>query len=110
MCFSVNNQSSFNNIEAKWINELRHHCSNVPVILVGTKSDLRSVKMNNNSYGRDLIKKESATELAKRIRAVAYVECSAKTRDGILTVMEKAVLAALFQPENTPKKNMCMLL
>lgn len=41
LCFSIVNRNSFQNISAKWIQEIKHHCPNTPVILIGTKLDLR---------------------------------------------------------------------
>jgi Ras-related C3 botulinum toxin substrate 1 len=41
VCYSVVSPTSFENVQAKWIPELRHHAPNAPVILVGTKTDLR---------------------------------------------------------------------
>merc|ERR1712178_549932 len=42
VCFSVVSMPSFNNVKSKWIPEIQHHAPGVPVILVGTKSDLRN--------------------------------------------------------------------
>jgi Ras-related C3 botulinum toxin substrate 1 len=41
VCFSVVSPTSYESVSAKWIPELRHHAPDVPIILVGTKTDLR---------------------------------------------------------------------
>ena len=39
VCFSVT--ESLENVKAKWVPEVRHHCPKVPIVLVGCKADLR---------------------------------------------------------------------
>ena len=41
ICFSVVNPSSFENVRSKWSSEITFYCPETPVILVGTKVDLR---------------------------------------------------------------------
>ena len=41
VCFSVTENWSLENAASKWIPEVRHHCPEAPIILVGTKADLR---------------------------------------------------------------------
>ncbi len=41
LCFSVVSPTSYENVSANWIRELRHHAPYSPIILVGTKTDLR---------------------------------------------------------------------
>ena len=44
ICFSVVNPTSFNNVMEKWHPEVTHYCPNVPIVLAGTKTDLRDDK------------------------------------------------------------------
>ncbi len=41
ICFSVVDPPSFEQVLARWVPEVRYHCPYVPIVLVGTKSDLR---------------------------------------------------------------------
>jgi len=40
MCFSIDQPESLENIQKKWLTEIKHHCPNVPIFLVGNKKDL----------------------------------------------------------------------
>ena len=42
ICASVVAPDSFINAREKWISEIRHHCPDTPVLLVGLKTDLRN--------------------------------------------------------------------
>ncbi|KAK8503993.1 hypothetical protein V6N12_033210 [Hibiscus sabdariffa] len=44
LAFSLISKASYENIHKNWILELRHYAPNVPVVLVGTKLDLRDDK------------------------------------------------------------------
>ena len=39
VCYSIDSRESFKNINS-WIKEVRNHCPNIPIVLVGTKNDL----------------------------------------------------------------------
>merc|ERR1712039_178606 len=41
VCFSVISNASFENVKTKWVPEIQHHAPGVPIVLVGTKADLR---------------------------------------------------------------------
>ena len=47
VCFSVSSYATFQNVEAKWLPEVTHHCPDTPILLVGTKSDLREHPESN---------------------------------------------------------------
>lgn len=102
LCFSVVSRASFENTESKWLPEIRHHCPDVPIVLCGTKTDLRGKDTNP-------ITQQEGEALAKKIKAVTYVECSAMTRDHLKDVFDEAILAALYPPK--PKKaSPCLVL
>ena len=96
MCFSIDSPDSLQNIIEKWSPEVKHFCPNVPIILVGNKKDLR----NDSSTLKELrrvnqipVKSEDAQTVANEINAFAYLECSAKTKDGVREVFEMAAQA-----------------
>ena len=98
MCFSIDSPDSLENIPEKWTPEVKHFCPNVPIILVGNKKDLR----NDEGTKKELIKmKQEPTKhedgrgMAERIAAFGYLECSAKTKEGVREVFETATRAAL---------------
>ena len=77
ICFAVNNPVSFGNIETKWYPEIQFHCPGVPIILVGTKQDLRE-------ESSETVSAQDAESLANKIGANCYMECSALTQSSIL--------------------------
>ena len=44
LCFSCVSTNSFNNVRDKWYPEVRHYCPDTPVVVVGTKIDMRTDK------------------------------------------------------------------
>ena len=41
LCFSISCPDSLENIPERWVQEIKHFCPRVPVLLVGLKKDLR---------------------------------------------------------------------
>ena len=98
MCFSVDSRDSLENIQAKWVPEVKHFCPNVPFLLIATKIDLRSDPQTRQQFARDketVIRPEEGKAMADKVQAWAYLECSAKTREGVRAVFDNATLAAL---------------
>lgn len=50
MCFAIDNITSFNEVNMMWIDEVQRHAKGVPIILVGTKSDLRNDVARQKMY------------------------------------------------------------
>ncbi|KAH9494436.1 hypothetical protein Btru_020002 [Bulinus truncatus] len=98
LCFSVVSPTSFNNIQEKWVPEIRKHARDVPIMLVGTQCDLRNdvkVLIELANYKEKPVTEADAAKLAQEIGAVGYVECSALTQKNLKDVFDQAILAAL---------------
>lgn len=111
ICFSLVRPSSLENVEAKWSKEVAHHNPNTPIILVGTKLDLRdsatgdsALKSNQVQY----VTHQKGLAMARKINAYKYLECSALTQKGLKAVFDEAIRAVLI-PELKPKKRACTL-
>ncbi|XP_068896246.1 ras-like GTP-binding protein Rho1 isoform X2 [Tenebrio molitor] len=111
MCFSVDSPDSLENIPEKWTPEVKHFCPNVPIILVGNKKDLRNDPNTINELKKmkqEPVKPQDGRSMAEKINAFAYLECSAKSKEGVREVFENATRAALQVKKK--KKHRCNLL
>jgi len=118
VCFSIISPASFENVKAKWYPEVNHHNPNTPLILVGTKLDLRDDKETIDRLAEKKLSPIShaqGLQMAKEINAVKYLECSALTQKGLKTVFDEAIRAVI-APETKKKgaggkkKGGCMLM
>ncbi|XP_027113418.1 rac-like GTP-binding protein 5 [Coffea eugenioides] len=105
LAFSLISRPSFENISKKWVPELRHYAPSVPIVLVGTKLDLRDDKQFKLDYpGACTISPEQGEELKKQIGAVAYIDCSAKTQQNVKAVFDAAIKVVLRPPKSKKQK------
>ncbi|XP_029537295.1 rho-related GTP-binding protein RhoG-like [Oncorhynchus nerka] len=112
ICFSVASPPSFENVKHKWHPEVTHHCPNTPILLVGTKKDLRNdseVLKKLKDQNQTTITQQQGIALARQIQAIKYLECSALNQDGIKEVFAEGVRAFL-NPQPVATKKPCVLL
>jgi len=115
LCFSLVNPVSFSNIKMKWLREVKHHCPNSKLILVGTKLDVREDKEKLEKLGDGMkpVDSQDGENLANEIGAIKYMECSALTQKGLKQVFDEAIKAIL-RPRKAPapkkKSEGCVLL
>jgi len=113
ICYSTVSPSSYENVTTKWFPEVRHHCPEAPILLIGTKIDLREDKDvigKLSKQGLSVIKRDQGLKLSSKIRATKYLECSALTQRGLKQVFDEAVRSVLMpQPPPKPSKK-CVLL
>ncbi|XP_059819558.1 rho-related GTP-binding protein RhoG-like [Hypanus sabinus] len=111
ICFSIGDPTSFERVWSDWYSEVHRHRPNVPVLLVGTKKDLRQ----DSDTVHGLLQRQSApvtyqqgARLARRMRAAKYLECSALLREGVREVFEEAARAVLHRGR-TKRARSCVL-
>lgn len=111
MCFSIDAPDSLDNIPEKWTPEVKHFCPNVPIILVGNKKDIRNdegIRRELSRMKQEPVRSEQGKVMSESIGAFAYLECSAKTKEGVREVFEMATRAALQVKKKKGKR--CVLL
>lgn len=75
----------------QWVPEITHHCQKTPFLLVGTQIDLRDENSTLEKLAKNKqkpISMEQGEKLAKELKAVKYVECSALTQVSHSTVLD----------------------
>lgn len=114
LCFSLMSESSLKNVKEKWYPEIRNHDAHVPVVLVGTKLDLRQDKAAVRTLRQrhqEPVTTGQGNEVARAIKAKRYFECSSLTQENLKHAFLETVKIAL-NPEAVRVKNRpkCVLL
>ena len=99
--FSISNRESFSGL-AKWMEEVKPWSS--PVLLAGTKSDLRK-QDPTNQIPRAEIERE-----AQNLGVIGYVECSAFQFTGIRGVVDAAITHLKEVKKKSKKHEKCKLM
>lgn len=105
--YSVDRPESLQNVHEKWVPEVRNYCPNAPIILVATKTDLRhksSLIAQLSEENLVPVSTSDGRQMARKINAFAFKECSAVTNKGVRDVFKTAVRAAQIRKKNNPLK------
>ncbi|KAG5420096.1 hypothetical protein I9W82_001976 [Candida metapsilosis] len=86
LCFALNDLSSLLSVRDKWYPRMRQvmYSRRVPIILVGTKSDIRA-----RDQSRHIQRK--ARKVGREIGAIAFMTCSSRTFDNVQNVFNVAL-------------------
>lgn len=82
----------------QWYPEMSHFCEGVPLLLICTKTDLRTDATTQSlmaAQGVGPISPAEGEKVAKEIGARRYLECSAKQGTGVREVFDAAVRESL---------------
>jgi len=132
VCYSVANKTSYINVKDKvstpifdesvmidyksdyqWVPEIRHFCPHTPIMLIGTKSDLKTdpdtltkLKANNSAF----VTTEEAQSLCKQIGAIKHIECSAMRQKKIDTIFQEVISIGKEPPAKSKNRRRCRIL
>ncbi|KAK8471325.1 hypothetical protein PHAVU_003G197900 [Phaseolus vulgaris] len=105
LAFSLVSHASYENVLKKWVPELQHFAPGIPVVLVGTKLDLREDKYYLAEHpGMVAVTSEQGEELRKLVGATYYIECSSKTQQNVKSVFDAAIKVVIKPPQKQEKK------
>jgi small GTP-binding protein len=79
------NKEKFEQIHSYWWAEVNHHCPDVPIVLVGSKIDLR------DHHDKKAITTEEGQAMADKIGAVKYMEVSSLEGHGVTELFEEVI-------------------
>ena len=88
LIYSIDLPSSLENVELLWARELKRKIPETPIILVGNKTDLRE---NERYNGRRLVRREEGEEMARKIGAKCFLECSALANAGLDEIFDSVM-------------------
>eukprot|EP01103_Thecamoeba_quadrilineata_P005075 TRINITY_DN14927_c0_g1_i1.p1 TRINITY_DN14927_c0_g1~~TRINITY_DN14927_c0_g1_i1.p1 ORF type:complete len:206 (-),score=39.12 TRINITY_DN14927_c0_g1_i1:131-748(-) len=90
LCFAVDRRYSFDSLTTRWLPELKALPPTTQVLLVGLRSDMRDKKIEGDG-NEQLITKEEAQEMMKKLGLKGYFECSALTGSNVNEVFREGI-------------------
>lgn len=115
LCFSVDSRDSLENVESKWVGEIADNCQGVKLVLVALKCDLREAGDEATGGPREdpgeFIQYHEGLHVAQKIKALRYLECSAKMNRGVNEAFTEAARVALSaNAKGAKEKRSCVIL
>ena len=117
--FSMVYPSSLDNVSKKWVPEVKLHCPNTPILLVGTKQDLvgdGKIIRKLEQMGQHVVTREEAEQKARECGCVSFVETSAMSGVGVVGLVEGLVKVVAVASEmrvedgvSSKKKKECIM-
>jgi small GTP-binding protein len=101
------NEDMFEKTHSYWWAELNHHCPDVPIVLVGSKIDLR------DQEGKRTITTEEGQAMADKIGAEKYMEVSSLEGLGVTELFDEVISLGFHRrvtAEKKKKKKSCLIL
>lgn len=91
ICFSLDNSESLQNVKNNWVPEMQKLCPGIPMLLVGTKVDLR----NEARTIKNFVRHADGRNMSKSNKMVDYIECSAKKGENVKEVFDHIAQVAI---------------
>ena len=94
LCFSVVCPDTLTNLKERWVPELRRYSPSTPILLVGTKTDLRHSARTVSKLvenGHQPVYEKAGQQLARKVGAISYVECCGLEPEEVTKVMNESV-------------------
>ena len=109
LLFSVSDKEKrFEQIQSDWWAELNHHCPGVPIVLVGSKIDLR------DKEGIQTVTTEEGQAMAEKIGAAKYMEISSLENRGVSELFKEVIRLgfdhSLTEAKEEKKTKKCVIL
>ncbi|KAJ1663380.1 GTP-binding protein Rho1 [Coemansia sp. RSA 1813] len=107
ICYAVDSPDSLTNVYEKWFPEAMENAPRATILLVALKLDLRTDQgtvAELGRYGQSPVTHAEGVEVARKIHAVSYIECSSKQNFNVREVFEIAARWAI-QPSNVQQSS-----
>ncbi|KAL5009041.1 hypothetical protein ScPMuIL_014622 [Solemya velum] len=94
ICFSVAQPETLKSVQENWVPELRQYLPETPFVLVGTQTDRRTNALSSQVVHGSFVSAKEGAEMASKLGACYYVECSSLTGEGLDDLKQDIVYTA----------------